>query len=305
MKDTISNTIFYFYHVMPEEIRHLGGGFYGQVFLVTFPEHRQVVAKLYRFAGLAAKEAGQLSVLAAHSLLRIPRVFGVVEAGQSHSAYDVLLMEYLEGVGAGDQDVSAIPDEARIRICEQIVDNLIRLHEAVHTEGFGPLDAETFCPSWKDYYYPIARSIVKKAYALHEKGQLTENVLNIFERSIRCFDEIFACPVKKASLIHGDYNTWNILLSPDKSSAYAVIDPYGCCWADSEYDLYQLDNANGKAWGLLKRYAEKCQLSPDFPVKRAFYELYTEISHYYDSGVPVIPELVRRQAETLERALSL
>lgn len=81
MQDTISNTIFYFYHVMPEEIRHLGGGFYGQVFLVTLPGNRQVVAKMYRFARLAAKEAGQLSVLAAHSLLRIPRVFGVVEAG--------------------------------------------------------------------------------------------------------------------------------------------------------------------------------------------------------------------------------
>ena len=66
MQNTISNIIFNFYHVIPEEIRHLGGGFYGQVFLVTLPENRQVVAKQYRFAGLAAKEARQLRVLAAH-----------------------------------------------------------------------------------------------------------------------------------------------------------------------------------------------------------------------------------------------
>ncbi len=305
MQDTISKAIFSFFHVMPEQTRHLGGGFYGQVFLVALPNSRPVVAKLYRFAGLAGKEAGQLKMLAAHSRLRVPQVFGVAEAGPSHGAYDVLLMEYLEGVNAGDQDVSAIPAESRARICEQIVDNLIGLHETVHPEGFGPLDAETFYPSWEEYYKPVARSIVKKAHALHEKGQLTEEVLDLFERSIRCFDEIFAGKVTRASLIHGDYNTWNILLAPDRSCACAMIDPYGCCWADSEYDLYQLDNANGRDWGLLKRYAEKCPLSPDFAVKRAFYELYTEINHYYDSGVPVIRELVQRQAGALERALAL
>ncbi len=304
MQDAISKAIFYFYHVLPEKTSHLGGGFYGQVFLVVLPGDRSIVAKLYRFAGLAAKEAMQLNMLAAHSQLRVPRVFGVVEAGQSQGACDVLLMEYLEGINAGDQDVSAISEKDRGRICDQIVDNLLCLHNTVHPEGFGPLDGKIFYTSWEDYYYPKAQSIVKKAYALYEKGQLTKEILDIFDRSICSFDEIFSCPVKEASLIHGDYNAWNILLARDKSHAEAMIDPYGCCWGDREYDLYQLDNANGKAWGLLKRYAEKYPLSPNFAGKRAFYELYTEISHYYDSGVPVIPELVQRQAEALKQAIS-
>ncbi len=305
MQNTIQKAIFSFYHVMPEKTEDLGGGFYGKVFLVSLPGCGQVAAKLYRFAGFARRESEQLKALAVHSLLRMPKVFGVVEAGMSGGAYDVLLMEYLEGVNAGVQDVRTIPEDARTRIRDQIVDNLIRLHETVNPEGFGPLDAKVFCPRWEDYYYPVANAIVKKARVLHKKGRLTDEILEVFERSFRRFDEVFSCPVKKASLIHGDYNTWNILLVPDRSRVGAVIDPYGCCWSDSEYDLYQLDNANGRDWGLLERYAAKKSLSPNFPAKRAFYELYTEISHYYDSGVAVIPELVQRQADALKHALSL
>ena len=81
----------------------------------------------------------------------------------------------------------------------------------------------------------------------------------------------------------------NVMLDRGRSRAVAVIDPFHCCWADSEFDLYQLDNANGKGYGLLERYGEKMPLSDNFEAKRRFYELYTEVAHYHDAQVELNP----------------
>ena len=83
----------------------------------------------------------------------------------------------------------------------------------------------------------------------------------------------------------------------------AVIDPCGCMWADSEYDLYQLNNANGKHLKLLETYARKKQLSENYRQKMAFYELFTEIEHYHNSGYPVIQKLIKKQADNLKQYL--
>ena len=71
----------------------------------------------------------------------------------------------------------------------------------------------------------------------------------------------------------------------------------------NEYDLYQLDNANGKSYGLLKKYAQKFPLSPNFKQKRCFYELYTEVNHYYNSHVEVNQEAVEQLAIKLRDVL--
>ena len=110
-------------------------------------------------------------------------------------------------------------------------------------------------------------------------------------------------PIERASLIHGDYNTWNILLDKEKTCVTAFLDPFGCCWADSEFDLYQLDNANGKEFGLLQCYAKKKKLSSNFYEKRCFYELFTEINHYYDSHVRVDLKAVKKLAMRLQEIL--
>ena len=83
----------------------------------------------------------------------------------------------------------------------------------------------------------------------------------------------------------------------------AIIDTCGCMWTDSEYDLYQLNNANGKHLKLFDTYAKKKTLSENCFEKMAFYELFTEIEHYYNSGYPVIQKLIKKQAINLKRYL--
>ena len=74
MQDTIRKAVMQCYGTSPGEIRGLGGGFYGRVFLVSLEtEPYYVVLKLYLFPGLAAREARQTGLLAEHALLKMPR----------------------------------------------------------------------------------------------------------------------------------------------------------------------------------------------------------------------------------------
>ncbi len=304
MQDSIEKTIIGHYGVSLQKIEPLGGGFYGRVFHVSLPVSPfSVVCKVYLFPGLARKEAEQITVLTAHSLLKMPALYHLSEKEQTGFSYDLLLMEYLPGVNAGFLDVSALPPGAKEKIGQQIVDNLIALHNTTRSEGFGEISGGKTFAQWQDCYYPTAKETVGKAKKLFDKGQLSAAALSVFETSLRKFDDLFDQPIPRARLIHGDYNTWNILLNEEKTEAAAVIDPFGCRWADSELDLYQLDNANGKEYGLLDRYAKKVPLSKNFEKKRRFYEYYTEIAHYHDAQVPVHQESAEKLAEKLKEVL--
>lgn len=202
--------------MLPNDIKPLGGGFYGRVFLISIDEEPySAVLKLYLFPGLAVREAEQLKMLSKHSLLKIPKVYGVYEKNDSGFCYDVLFMEYIKGVNAGAFDASALSEKTRAEISESIVDNLICIRSTVNSEGFGELKSEKYCPVWQEYYYPIAEKILIKAGKLYEQGQISSEVMAVFNDSLKQFDIIFSVPVTQARLIHGDYNTWNIMLDAE------------------------------------------------------------------------------------------
>lgn len=189
----------------------------------------------------------------------------------------------------------------RQTIAEEIVDNLIALHSRTTADGFGWIGEVKSVPSWQAYYHPVAASVVDKAVELERQGLLSSQVIRVLQQAMQRFDRIFTEMIEQPSLIHGDYNTWNIMLNHEKTHAIALIDPFHCGWADSEYDLYQLDNANGKDFGLLEGYLQKQGCSRLFTQKRCFYELFTEINHYYDSGVEPDQEAVEKLADRLWR----
>lgn len=290
-----------YFHTPALRIRSLGGGFYGRVFLVeSDTQPRFFVLKLYLFPGLASGEALQLTTLAAHGTLRMPQVYFVQEA-ETPEGFDVLCMEYLPGINAGN--LSGIENEAADRIGEAIISNLLSYHSTLHEPGFGLLNAEHFARDFREYYRPIAEEICKKAEILHNQSELDLETVRIMNLAMEHFDRIFYLPITEARLIHGDYNTWNILLHEDLSGVSAVIDPFNCCYADSEYDLYQLDNANGTLFHLLTIYKKHQALTENFQWKRSFYELFTEISHYSDARITPYPDLVARQAGNVSATL--
>ena len=285
---------------LPKSVTSLGGGFYGRVFLVE-QEHEipLVVYKLYLFPNLAHKEALQLQTLARHARVRMPKVYFTDPA--SDGGYDVLAMEYLPGVNAGL--LKEVPARSRQALAKEIVENLLAYHEVVNPAGFGDLDAANFLPDWRDYYYPIARQVAEKARRLTESGRLEPWIFPIVQKAFHSYERIFTLPITQARLVHGDYNTWNILLDDTLEHVSGVIDPFNCRWADSEIDLYQLDNANGREFGLLEEYQKRRPLSENFAAKRAFYELFSEIGHYYDAGAEINPRVIAPQAQALRDCL--
>lgn len=287
-----------------ESIESLGGGFYGRVFGVKLKsEPYYVVAKVYLFPELAKKEAVQIKTLTPGASLVMPKIYGVYITDKKDLLYDVLLMEYLDGINAGSYDIKLLSEHDKNTICTEIVDNLISIHSMKNEKGFGELSSERFYQTWQEFYRPKAEKTLEKARMLNRRGQVSDYALLVFERSFERFDKIFNLPITEASLIHGDYNTWNIMLNPERTHAKYLIDPFGCCFADSEYDLYQLDNANGKAFGLLKKYSERATLSENFEVKKRFYRLYSEIGHYHDANVSLEPEFAEQMAKDLDDAM--
>lgn len=285
----------------PVRAERLGGGYYADVYRM----HTETgvcpdVIKVYKAKGMMAQECASLAVLRAHALFPMPQVLWTHTAGES-CPFDVMAMEYLAGENGGG--VWYFSKRKREQLAEQVVDNLIAWHCTENPAGFGALDAKEFSPSWQTYYFEKAQSILNMAEEMCRNRQLPRETVQTMRRAIERFDTVFSQPIRQASLIHGDYNMWNVLVNKKSCTVTAVIDPCNCMWADSELDLYQLNNANGKHLGLLTAYAKKRPLSENFGAKCAFYELFTEIEHYYHSGHLIDRKRIQTQTEALQKYL--
>jgi fructosamine-3-kinase len=284
MQQIISDIINKYYGVYPLKTISLGGGSYARVFLSEINEEPfKIVVKIHLFPEKAKQEADQLNILAKHSLVKMPRVY-YVHNKDDFVSKDVLLMEYIpNSINAADADEKLIENK-RMNIANEIIDNLIVFHKTINNDGFGEIGSEHYAADWNEYYKRRVEIIMNKAEIMYANGRLNEAIFKVMDKAFKYYEKIFYLPVKTARLVHGDYNTWNILLDNKTHHVQAIIDPCNCCWADSEIDLYQLNNANGKYYGLFEVYKEKFSLSENYRIKISFYELFIEVMHHYDTN---------------------
>lgn len=285
---------------MPVKINRVGGGFYADVYKVDYKNLNPIIVKVYKPKGMMEKEKAQIKLLSQYALYTMPSVLWSHSADEKYEK-DVLAMNYLQGENGGN--AFYINPSKKAKLAEQVVDNLLAFHNVHNSDGFGEINADKYCKTFNEYYREKADSILKMTEKLNGDGQITDFVLSVVKEGLKEFDKIFYLPITEASLIHGDYNMWNVMIDKKNCNVTAIIDPCGCMWADSEYDLYQLNNANGKHLKLFDTYAKKKTLSENCFEKMAFYELFTEIEHYYNSGYPVIQKLIKKQAINLKRYL--
>ncbi len=282
------------------DVCRVGGGFYADVYKFDFQNKETQIIKVYKSQGIMIKEVSQIQLLSKYALFSMPEALWTHTASDRFS-YDILAMNYLEGENGGN--AFYLNPAKKSRLAEQVVDNLIAFHNVHNPDGFGQIDGDRYYKTFNEYYKEKAVDILNMAKKLNKDGQLTDYVLGIVNEAVNSFDKIFFLPITEASLIHGDYNMWNVMIDKKNCKVTAIIDPCGCMWADSEYDLYQLNNANGKHLKLFETYANKKQLSENCRQKMAFYELFTEIEHYHNSGYPVIQKLIKKQADSLKEYL--
>lgn len=304
MEQEVQKLIERFYKVQNAELNCMGGGFYGRVYQATFLQNDRwfdLIIKIYIQPEIARKEKLQLEVLRLSSPVKVPQVYHIHKA-DIDIPHDALLMEYIKGINGG----SILPEtnELREQIANEVTDVLSVLHKTYHMEGFGELDADSYVSDWRILYKRKAESIVSKATKLFSRQRISETVMSVVQEAYDQFDEIFYLPILKASLVHGDFNMWNVLLDESTYHVAAIIDPYGCCYGDLEFDLYQLNNANGREYGLLECYKRKNTLSENYEIKIAFYELFTEIMHYYDSDVKPNSKALEEKALCLNNCIA-
>lgn len=281
-------------------IKRIGGGFYADVYRADFQSGQTQIIKVYKPKGMMAKEVKQIQLLSKYATVPMPKALWTHTADEGFGQ-DVLSMNYLDGVNGGG--VFYLSRSKREKLAQQVTDILISFHNVHNPNGFGEIDADKYYKTFNEYYKNRAASILEMAKQLNNNGKLSDYVFGVAKAATEQFDKIFYLPITEASLIHGDYNMWNIMVDKNNYTVTAVIDPCGCMWADSEYDLYQLCNANGKHFKLLETYAKKKCLSANCREKMAFYELFSEIEHYYNSGYPVNQKKTKKQADNLRRYL--
>ena len=97
----------------------------------------------------------------------------------------------------------------------------------------------------------------------------------------------------KPVLIHADLNIMNIMADPKTLKLIAFIDPCGSIWADREYDLFQLRNMWGDAYGLYETYKRKYKTSEFTDFRVAYYGAMLEASMRLKGGhiVPLWEDL--------------
>ena len=276
--------------------KRVGGGFYADVYKFDYANAESIIVKVYKSKGIMEKESSQIQLLAKYALFPMPKKIWTHTADELF-AYDILAMNYLTGENGGN--AFYLNPNKKAKLAEQVVDNLIAFHNVHNEKGFGQIDDCTYYKTFNEYYKEKATDILRMAKVLNKEGQITDDVLKVVIEAVDKFDKIFCLPITETSLIHGDYNMWNVMIDKKNSKVTAIIDPCGCMWADSEFDLYQLNNANGKHLKLFETYAKKKKLSENCRQKMAFYELFTEIEHYHNSGYPVIQKLIKKQADNL------
>lgn len=261
-------------------VKQINRGYYGYVFLITDPFGKKSVAKVYKKDDYAKREMAQLEMLAKHSLAHIPEIYAI-DTKKQNGFFDILFMEFIDGVDASK--IKVIDEKEKMRLSNEIVDNLIAIHSVSDPNGFGDFVSGNYFERWQDYYKLQIDSLFDSLKS-DRPNKFSKQSFSIAEKLYYSFDDVFCLEVKQNSLIHGDYNLWNLMVDPATNRLAAVIDPFGCSFADRELDLFQLQNSNGNEYRLLENYASKIPLSEIFEIKNAYYRFWDDIKHLVNVG---------------------
>lgn len=290
------------YNTTVNSIKYVGGGSFGFVYKVAMDkEPFTVIMKACRTEGNCEREASEITLLGADSLIKIPKVYFTFLATDK-IPIDFIGMEFVEGTNCFTDFAKLLNSrKAKEKFADEITTIIHHWHEQTN-DKFGLIGNAVY-DEWLDFYQPFAADILDCAKELTSSGKLEKKVLDTMERAWDAFNYIFSDKVETASLIHGDMNVMNIM-SDKRLHPTAIIDPFESKWADKEYELFQLRNLTGDKFGLYETYKRKYPVSEKCDIKTAFYALYHEVYAYIISGTKVnfiLLPLVKRMNKELDK----
>ena len=262
-----------------KEVKFIGGGSFGRVYKAELSDGSTVALKAYREQGSQYKEAEQLKILAENTQVRMPKVlFTYEDAGTA-----LLAMTFVEGKNVLSAEFLLKSKKQKADFANAVIDGMLGWHN-VKGEKFGSLSEPTY-DSWLEYYKAEKQEPWLEALnELCKNSKFSRKKLDLLREATEIFNSL---PYEKTDpvLIHGDLNIMNIMADSKDLSLTAFIDPCGTIWADREYDLFQLRNMWGDAYGLYRTYKEKYALGKYADFRVAYYASMHEASMRLGGGL--------------------
>lgn len=262
-------------------VKFIGGGSFGRVYKTVLSDGRCIALKAYRVQGSQDREAEQLRILAENTAVKMPEVLFTYE----DEGTALLAMSFVEGVNALSPAFLLKSKKQKEKFASDVIDGMLGWH-SVKGEKFGSLTEPSY-DSWYEYYRKEKQEPWLKALGeLCEKGSFSRKRLGLLKEATELFNSL---PEEKSEpvLIHGDLNIMNIMADRKSFTLTAFIDPCGSMWADREYDLFQLRNMWGDAYGLYETYKEKHPLSEYADFRVAYYAAMHEASMRLSGGIAI------------------
>lgn len=261
------------------KLKPIGGGSFGKVFKAELSDGEVIALKAYRLPGAQSTEAFQLGLLSKNTDVEMPKVIFTYEDEKTA----VLAMSFVEGKNVLNPEFLLKSKSQKEAFAKSVVGGMLQWH-SVSGEKFGALENPLY-DDWFDFYKKEKQEPWLKALQeLSEQGKFSRKKLKLLLKATQLFNSLpreDSTPV----LIHGDLNIMNIMADPKTLKLTAFIDPCGSLWANREYDLFQLRNMWGDAYGLYEAYKASHKLSEYADFRVAYYASMHEAAMRLSGGL--------------------
>ncbi len=275
----LPNIVFKKLNKKTEKIKFIGGGSFGRVYKVELSDGGIIAVKAYRVQGSQYEEAQQLKLLSENTSVKMPEVLFTYEDDDTA----ILAMSFVEGQNVLNPTFLLKNKSQKQKFADEVISGMLEWHRVTNNK-FGSLSNPVY-DSWYEYYKKEKQEPWLKALSeLSEKGKFSKKKLQLLNDATEIFNRL---PEENTApvLIHGDLNIMNIMADHKTLKLTAFIDPCGSIWADREYDLFQLRNMWGDAYGLYESYKQKCKMSVFTDFRVAYYASMHEASMRLKGGL--------------------
>lgn len=265
-----------------EKLKFIGGGSFGRVYRAVLSDGEIIAVKAYRVQGSQYEEAEQLKILSRNTSAKMPEVLFTYE--DENTA--ILAMSFVDGQNVLNPMFLFKNKSQKQKFANDVVAGMLQWHN-ITNDKFGSLSNPIY-DSWYEYYKKEKQEPwLAGLNELAQKGKFSKKNLKLLYEATEIFNNL-SDENTKPVLIHSDLNIMNIMADPKTLKLKAFIDPCACMWADREYDLFQLRNMWGDAYGLYKTYKEKYKLSEYTDFRVAYYGAMNE-AHCRLGGGLIMP----------------
>ena len=270
------------------KIKFIGGGSFGRVYKAELSDGSTIAVKAYRIQLSQYEEERQLTILAENTSVPMPKVLFTFEDSETA----LLAMTFVDGQNVLNPSFLLKSKAQKKDFADSVISGMLQWHKK-ENDKFGYLSAPVY-DTWYDFYKTEKQQpILEGLKELCDKGKFSKKKLSLLLEATEVFNSL-PKECAKPVLIHGDLNIMNIMADPKDFTLTAFIDPCGTLWADREYDLFQLRNMWGDAYGLYNTYKDKCKMSQYTDFRVAYYGAIHECSMRLAGGLiaPFLEDLV-------------